>query len=156
MESGHFVLHAFGSRSGAVTLKRNFQFDGFSVVRWGDGFIDLHNGYDLESFGTNLTGSEATLSFTRNKHAIDPEKLPSKVTLSCTGTVKVAFNDLGEIAAPLDNEGIEIAYFNEGCDWPSFLDEDIARSQEPLGLHVSFVNGLAVRIFCDEATLATQ
>lgn len=156
MESEHFVLHGSGSRSGAITLKRNFQFDGFSVVRWGDRFIDLHNAYDLESFGTDLTGSEVKLSFVRNEYAIDPDKLPSKVTLSCTGNVRVAFNDLGQIAAPLDDEGIEIAYFDEGCDWPSFLDEDIARSQEPLGLHVSFINGLAVRIFCDEATLATQ
>ena len=126
------------------------------MVRWGDRFIDLHNAYDLESFGTDLTGSEVKLSFTRNEHAIDSDKLPSKVTLSCTGNVRVAFNDLGEITAPLDNEGIEITYFDEGCDWPSFLDEDIARSQEPLGLHVSFINGLAVRIFCNEATLATQ
>lgn len=137
-------------------MKRNFQFDGFSVVCWGDQFIDLHNAYDLQSFGTDLTGGEVELSFTRNKHAIDPDTLPSKVTLSCTGNIRIAFNELGEIAAPLDDEGIELAYFDEGCDWLSFLDEDTALSQEPLGLHVSFINGLAVRIFCDEATLTTQ
>ena len=137
-------------------MKRNFEFDHFSVIRWGDRFIDLHNAYDLDGFGTDLTGSEVKLSFTRNEHAIDPDKLPSKVTLSCTGSVNVAFNDLGTIAAPLDDEGIEIAYFDGGCDWLSFLDEDIARSQKPLGLHVSFINGFAVRIFCDEATLATE
>jgi hypothetical protein len=137
-------------------LKRNFEFDGFSVFRWSDRFIDLHNAYDLESFGTDLSGSEVKLSFARNEHASDPDKLPSKVMLSCTGNVRVAFNDLCEIAAPLNDEGIEIAYFDEGCDWLSFLDEDIARRQEPLGLHVSFINGLAVRIFCDEATLANQ
>jgi hypothetical protein len=142
--------------SGAMTLKRNFEFDGFSVVRWGERFIDLHNAYDLESFATNLTGTEAKLIFARNEYAIDPDKLPSKVTLSCTGNVKVAFNDLSQIAAPLNEEGIEIAYFDEGCDWLSFLDENIARSQEPLGLDVRFINGLAVRVFCDEATLATQ
>ncbi len=146
----------FSHEAGARTLKRNFQFDGFSVVRWGDGFIDLHNAYDLETFGSDLTGSEVTLSFTRNEHAIDPDKLPSKVKLACTGSVRVAFNDLAAIAAPLDDEGIEIAYFDEGCDWLSFLDEDIARTQEPQGLHIRFTNGLAVRIFCDEATLATQ
>jgi len=156
VESGHFVLHGPGPRSGAITLKRNFQFDGFSAIRWGDRFIDLHNAYDLESFGTDLAGSEVKLSFSRNEYAIDPDKLPSKVTLCCTGNVRVAFNDLGEIAAPLDNEGIEIAYFDEGCDWISFLDEELARSQEPLGLHFSFINGLTVRIFCDEATLATH
>lgn len=137
-------------------MKRNFEFDGFSVVRWGDRFIDLHNAYDLESLGTDLTGSEVRLSFSRNEHAIDPHKLPSKVTLSCTGNVRVAFNNLGEIAAPLNDEGIEIAYFGEGCDWLSFLDEDIARSQEPQGLHVSFINGLAVRIFCDDAAIAVD
>jgi len=143
-------------KGGAITLKRNFQFDGISVVRWGDRFIDLHNAYDLKSFGTDLTGREVKLSFTRNEHAIDHDKLPSKVTLSCTGNVRVAFNDLCEIAGPFDDEGIEIAYFDEGCDWLSFLDEGTAQSQEPLGLHVSFINGLAVRIFCDAATLTTQ
>ena len=137
-------------------MKRNFKFDGFSVVRWGNNSIDLHNAYDLESFGTDLTGSEVELGFTRNEHAIDPDKLPSKVTLICTGNVKVAFNNLGAISASLDDQGIEIAYFGEGCDWLTFLDEDIARSQEPVGLHVSFVNGLAVRIFCNETTLTTQ
>jgi hypothetical protein len=137
-------------------LKRNFQFFGFSVVRLGDRFIDLHNAYDLESFGSDLTGSEVKLSFTQNEYAVDPDKLPSKVMLSCTGNVRVAFNDLGQIAAPLNDEGIEIAYFDEGCDWPWFLDEDIAQSKEPLGLHVSFISGLSVRIFCEEATLTTQ
>jgi len=156
VESGHIVLHGSGSRSGTITLKRNFKFDGFSVVRWGNNSIDLHNAYDLESFGTDLTGSEVELGFTRNEHAIDPDKLPSKVTLICTGNVKVAFNNLGAISASLDDQGIEIAYFDEGCDWLTFLDEDIARSQEPVGLHVSFVNGLAVRIFCNETTLTTQ
>ena len=136
-------------------MKRNFQFDGLSVVRWGDRFIDLHNAYDLENLGTNLRGSEVALSFRRNAHAIDPDALPSKVTLACGGNVRVAFNDLGAIAAPIGDEGIEIAYFDEGCDWLSFLDEEIAAREEPQGLHVSF-NGFVVRIFCDEATFTTQ
>ncbi len=137
-------------------MRRNFEFDGFSVVRWGDGFIDLHNAYDLESFGTDLTGGEVRLSFSRNEHAIDASKLPSKVTIACRGNVRVAFNNLGKHAARVNDESIEIAYFDEGCDWLSFLDEEIARSQEPQGLHVSFINGLAVRIFCDEAALAVH
>ena len=137
-------------------MRRNFEFDGWSLVRWGDRLIDLHNAYDLESFGTDLTGSEVRLTFTRNEYAIDPDKLPAKAALACTGNVRVAFNNLGEIAAPLNDEGIEIAYFDDGCDWLSFLDEDIARSQEPQGLHVSFINGLAVRIFCDEAAFAVE
>jgi len=134
-------------------LERNFEFDGLSVIRWHDRFIDLHNAYDLESFGTELNGSEVALSFVRNEHAIGPDMLPPKVTLRCTGNVRVAFNDLDAIAASLDDEGIEIAYFDEGCDWPSFLDENLAARQKPQGLHVSFINGFVVRIFCDMTTL---
>jgi hypothetical protein len=137
----------------ASTLKRNFQFDPMTIVRWGDRCIDLHNAYDLEGFGTDVDGSEAKLSFARNAHAIDPDTLPANVTLTCRGNVRVAFNDLTSIAAPLDEEGIEIAYFDEGCDWLSFTDEEMARQQEPQGLHVSFINGLAVRIYCEEAVL---
>ena len=137
-------------------MKRNFQFDDISVVRWGDRSLDLHNAYEIENFGTDLRGGEVKLSFTRNKYAIGPDKLPEKAVLSCTGNARVAFNDLGEIAAPIRHEGIQIAYFDEGCDWLSFLDEELARSQEPLGLHVSFINGLAIRIFCEEATLTTK
>ncbi|MGH6615788.1 hypothetical protein [Sphingomonas sp.] len=137
-------------------MKRNFQFDGVSVVKWGDRLIDLHNAYDLEAFGTDLSGSGVKLAFKRNAHAFRPDSLPSEVTLNCSGNVRVAFNDLCAIAAPIDKEGIEIAYFDEGCDWLSFLDEQIARRQEPQGLHISFINGFAVRIFCDEALLAFQ
>lgn len=137
-------------------MKRNFEFDGSSVIRWQDRLIDLHNAYDLCGFGTNLDGSEATLDFIRNEHAIAPDRLPPKVMLVCAGNVRMAFNDLGAIAAPIDEEGVEIAYFDEGCDWSSFLDEEIAKRQEPLGLHVSFINGFAVRIFCDETTLITH
>src|SRR5688572_29282488 len=101
VESGHFVAH--GATREARPLRRNFQFDGVSVVRWGDSFIDLHNAYDLEAFGTEPTGSEVYLSFKRNAHAIDPDRLPSKVALTCSGSVRVAFNDLTAIAAPLDD-----------------------------------------------------
>ena len=59
-------------------------------------------------------------------------------------------------AAPLNDEGMEVAYFDDGCDWSSFLDEETAKRQEPVGLHVSFINGFAVRIYCDETTLETH
>lgn len=149
---GHSLPHSLPEEA---ELKRNFQFDGISVVRWSDRVIDLHNAYDLEHFGTDLAGGEVDLSFRRNEHAIAPDGLPLRATLTCRGDVRVAFNDLGEIAAPVVDEGIEIAYFDEGCDWLSFLDEDLARKQEPQGLHVSFINGFTVRIFCDEALFAT-
>jgi hypothetical protein len=127
-----------------------------TVIIWNDRFIDLHNAYDLEAFGTDLGGDEVSLRFRRNAHAIDPDNLPSKVSLTCSGGARVAFNDLCAIATSIDNEGLEIAYFDEGCDWFSCFDEDIARRQLPQGLHISFFNGFAVRIFCDEATFATQ
>jgi hypothetical protein len=57
---------------------------------------------------------------------------------------------------PLDKEVIEIAYFDEECDWLSFTDEEIARRHEPQGLHVSFINGFAIRIFCDEVTFSAE
>jgi len=69
--------------------------------------------------------------------------------------VRIASDDVRGLLH-LDDEGIEIAYFNEGCDWLTLLDEDIARSQEPRGLPASFINGVAVRISCDEATLAIE
>lgn len=137
-------------------MKRNFQLDGVSVARWDGRLIDLHNAYDLDVFGTDLVGREVELRFNRNAHAIDPDNLPSKVTLTCRGNLRVAFNDLCAIAAPIADEGIEIAYFDAGCDWHAFLDEALAQRQEPQGLHISFINGLVVRIFCDEALLVAQ
>lgn len=136
-------------------MNRNFEFDFVTVVRWGEEVLDLHNAYDLKSIGTGLAGTEARLIFIRNEHAIGPDRLPEKVTLDCKGNVKIAFNDLTAIAAPLGDEGVEIAYFHDGCDWLSFLDEGMARLSEPQGLDVRFTNGLVVRIFCDEATLTT-
>jgi hypothetical protein len=123
---------------GSGRLKRNFQFDGFSVIRWGERFIDLHNAYDLERFGTDLNGQEVTLSFRRNADAIDPDRLPDKAMLTCRGNARLAFNDLNAITAPLDHEGIEIAYFDESCDWLSFLDEEIAGRQRAAGLARAF------------------
>ncbi|MFN3352064.1 MAG: hypothetical protein ACK4Z5_00530 [Brevundimonas sp.] len=134
-------------------MKRNFEFDFVTVVKWGEDVLDLHNDYDLKSFGTALDGTEARLSFARNEHAFAAARLPEKVTLDCKGNVKVAFNDLTALVAPANDEGIEIAYFHDGCDWLSFLSEDLARLSEPLGLDVRFINGLVVRIYCDEATL---
>lgn len=138
------------------TVKRNFKFGVISVAHWEGRLLDLHNDYDLEGFGTDLDGNAVSLNFVRNEHAIDPEALPLKLTLACTGNVKVAFNDLAAVAAPLNDGGIELAYFDDACDWLSYLDEDVARSQEPRGLHVSFNSGLAIRIFCDRAMLSTR
>ena len=137
-------------------MRRNFRFDGFSVIRWQDQSIDLHNAYDLERFGTDPGGGEVELCFSRNEHAFDPDRLPFRVSLRCTGNVRIAFNDLNRIAAPLNDEGIDIAYFDEAFDWPSFADEEIAAREEPDGLHVSFINGLVVRIYCELTTLEIE
>lgn len=132
-------------------MKRNFQFDDVSIVRWGDQCIDLHNAYDLERFATNRAGDEIEIRFKRNAHAIDPGSLPATVTLRCAGEARLAFNDLCVIMAPITNEAVEIAYFDEGCDWLSFLDEPMAQRQEPQGLHLAFDSGLVIRVFCGEA-----
>jgi len=137
-------------------LKRNFQFDGMSVVRWGDQHIDLHNAYDLESCGTSLTGDAVEICFKRNAHAIDPNSLPREVTLRCAGDVRIAFNDLCEIAVPVTNEGVEIAYFDEGCDWNSWLNERMAQRQGASGLHLSLGDGFAIRIFCNQVTFSAE
>ena|GEM_PF-1989604 len=137
-------------------MKRNFQFDGMSVVRWGDRYIDLHNAYDLEGFGTGPAGDTVEIRFKRNAYAIDPINLPRNVTLRCTGRVRLAFNDLCKIPAPIDSAGIEIAYFDGECDWLSFLDEELAQRQEPEGLHLGFGGEFAVRIFCDETLFSAD
>ncbi len=134
-------------------MKRNFELDDFTVLRWDDKLVDLHNAYDLGQFGTNISGNEIKLIFCRNEYALDPSGLPLSVTLTCSGNVRIAFNNLGTITAPLDKEGIEIAYFDPDCDWRTFLDEETARRYEPAGLHISFVNGLIIRIFCEQATV---
>lgn len=33
-------------------MKRNFEFDFVTVVRWAEEVLDLHNDYELKSFGT--------------------------------------------------------------------------------------------------------
>lgn len=136
-------------------MRRNFAFDGITVVRWGEQVLDLHNDYDLRTLGTDLAGTEVRLTFKRNEHAIAPDRLPERVALECKGNVRVAFNDLTASAAPLGEEGVELAYFHDGCDWMSFLDEKLARQSEPTGLDVRFDSGLVVRITCDEATLTS-
>ena len=126
------------------------------MISFGDRGIDLHNDYDLKSFGTDLEGGEVELNFSRNDHAFHPDGLPEAVSVRCTGNVRIAFNNLNEIAAPLNDEGLNVAYFDDGCDWASFTTEDIAARQEPLGLHISFINGLAIRVFCDDATFMAR
>lgn len=137
-------------------MKRNFEFDVMTIVKWDGKLIDLHNCYDLETFGTDFGGTVFEMAFRQNAFAIPPHELPEMVTLSCSGNLRIVFNDLCAIAAPIVDEGIEIAYFNDECGWRSFLTEELAREWGVQGLHVSFVNGLTVRIFCDEVVLTTM
>ena len=137
-------------------MRRNFKFDGFSVIHFGGQIIDLHNAYDIECIGTSEDGDAATLTFRRNQHAINPERLPERVSLSCTGNVKVAINNLNHVVGPLNEEGIEVAYFDEHCDWDSLIDEETAATQKPLGLHLQFMNELVVRIYCEAVTFESH
>jgi hypothetical protein len=154
-KSTHRLASSDAPGDGQTSMKRNFQFNYETVVRFGDKWIDLHNDYDLERFGTDLSGNTVTLSFTRNENAIRPDALPLKVALHCTGNVRVAFKDLNQIESPLKELGIEIAYFDEDCDWDSYTTEDIAATQEPEGLYVYFMDDLIVRIYCEVVTLET-
>lgn len=133
-------------------MQRNFKFDGFSVVHFEGQIIDLHNAYEIECIGTSAEGDTATLTFRRNQYAINPKSLPDRISLRCTGNVKVAFNNLNHVIGPLNEEGIEVAYFDEHCDWDSLIDEEIAETQKPLGLHLQFMNDLVVRIYCESIT----
>jgi len=137
-------------------VKRNFRLDHPSILNVAGKHIDLHNAYDLAAFGTDLDGGQASLVFSRNGHALDKNGLPSMVKLTCSGNVRIAFNDLCAVAAPINHEGIEIAYFDAECDWWSFLDEGIAQRQEPQGIYICFNNGFAIRIACDETTASTS
>lgn len=57
-------------------MRRDFEFDGMSVVEWSDKHIDLHNAYDILTFGTSREGEAALLAFRRNSRASNPDSLP--------------------------------------------------------------------------------
>ena len=52
---------------------------------------------------------------------------------------------------PLRGDTVEVAYFDDECDWDSILDEELADRQGFEGLHISFSGGFVLRIRADAA-----
>ncbi len=153
MESGHCGRGPF-SYQGRV--QKNFTIHAFAEVIVGDRPIDLHNLYEATSIGTDPPGRAITLKFHRDHRWPGPEGLPETVTLTCSGNLRIAFNDLVEAPVPLRNDAIEIAYYDADCPWDRFLDEGLAASQGFEGLHISFSGGLVLRIRSDIAEIVTR
>ena len=117
--------------------------------------IDLHNLYSIKSIGTDATGAAMTLVFQRDHQWEGPEGLPELVRLSCSGDLKIAFNDIVDPPVPLREDAVGIAYYDADCEWDAFLDEDLAAAQGFEGLQISFSGGLVLRIRCAVAEVTT-
>lgn len=135
-------------------VQKNFTIPDFSGVNVGGKAIDLHNLYGVVSIGTDPSGNAITLAFRRDHQWPGPEGLPEKVTLTCSGNLQLAFNDLVDAPVPLREDAVEIAYYDEQCEWDAILDEQLAAAQGFVGLHVSFSGGLVLRVRSDVADLA--
>ena len=132
-------------------MLKNFTIRAFAEVIVAGRAIDLHNLYAVSSIGTDLGGDAVTLRFRRDHQWPGPDTLPEAVTLTCSGNLKMAFNDLVDAPLPLRDDAVAVAYFDEHCDWNSFLDEDLAAAHGFAGLHIGFSGGLVLRIRADVA-----
>lgn len=112
----------------------------------GERAIDLHNLYSTTSISTDLDGAAVTVKFQRDHKWQGPDGLPERVTLTCSGDLKMAFNDLLDTPVPLGQDALEITYYNTDCAWGDYLDEDLAAVQGFEGLQISFSGGLVLRI----------
>jgi hypothetical protein len=144
-------------------MQKNFSMRGIAELVVGGKPIDLHNLYRATSISTDVAGSAITLVFQRDHEWQGPEDLPERVTLTCSGNVKLAFNDLALLTAPLSNCAVEVAYFDGDCGWDEFLDEGLATRQGLEGLHFNFEgpdfsldDNFVLRIMCDIAEAATS
>jgi hypothetical protein len=116
--------------------------------------VDLHNLYAPAGIGTDPRGETAVLTLRRDRRWAGAEALPEVVTLTFSGNVRIAFNDLLAASGTLHEESVEIAYYDGECGWDSFLDERLAAAQGSEGLHIGFSGGLALRIRADFAEAA--
>jgi len=115
--------------------------------------VDLHNLYDARRIATDRAGAIATLVFERGHRWTGSDRLPERVTLTCSGNLHIAFNDLCDAPVPLNKDAVELQYDDADCDWDEFLDERLAASQGFAGLHLSFSAGFVLRIRCDLAEI---
>ena len=134
-------------------MRKNFSIHGFAEVMVARTAIDLHNLYSVSSITTDRAGDTLTVTFQRDNQLSGPEGLPTVVTLTCSGNLRVAFNDLVDTPVPLRDDAVELAYYDEDCEWDSFLDESLAAFQGFEGLQLSFSGGLVLRIRSDVAEM---
>lgn len=135
-------------------MLKNFTIHAFAEVIVADRAIDLHNLYGVASISTDVAGDAVTLRFQRDHQWSGPEALPETVILTCSGNVKIDFNDLVDAPVPLRDDAVEVAYYDEHCEWDTFLDEELATNQGFEGLHIGFSGGLVLRIRADVAEVA--
>lgn len=127
-------------------MLKNFTMHGFAELIVAGRTIDLHNLYCVAGITTDLAGGKLTVRFHRDHRWAGPDGVPDAVTLTCSGNLRLAFNDLVDAPVPLREDAVELAYYDEHCDWDFFLDEDLAAKQGFEGLHLSFSGGLVLRI----------
>ena len=137
-------------------MRKNFSIHAFAEVIVAQKVIDLHNLYSVGSISTDRSGDTLTVTFQRDDEWPGPEGLPDEVTLTCSGNLKITFNNLVDAPVPLRDDAVEVAYYDEDCEWDSFLDESLAAFQGFEGLHLSFSGGLVLRIRADVAEMATS
>lgn len=137
------------------SVQKNFTIYAFAEIIVGGRTIDLHNLYGARSISTDRSGQAITLNFQRDHQWAGPDGLPEEVTLTCSGNLKIAFNELVDAPVPLHDDAVEIAYYDAHCEWDEFLDEDQAVAQGFDGLHVSFSGGMVVRVRSDIAEVVT-
>lgn len=134
-------------------MHKNFSIHNFAEVIVDRKVVDLHNLYSVGSISTDRAGETLTVTFRRRSGWPGPEGLPAQVTLSCSGNLKIAFNNLVDSPVLLRDDAVEVAYYDDHCDWDSFLDESLAAVQGFQGLHLSFSGGLVLRVRSDVADM---
>ncbi len=135
-------------------MLKNFTIHAFAEMIVADRAIDLHNLYRVFSISTDFAGDAATERRHRDHQWPGPEALPEAVILTCSGNLKIAVNDLVDAPVPLRDDAVEVAYYDDHCEWDTFLDEELAANQGFEGLHISFSGGLVLRIRADVAEVA--
>ncbi|WP_447723967.1 hypothetical protein [Sphingomonas koreensis] len=135
-----------------MAMQRNFVLGaGGAEIVTGGRAIDVHNLYNVAILGTDPLGATMTIVFQRDHQWPGPEDLPERLTLTCSGNLKVAFNDLLDLPVPLGSDAVELAYYADHCDWDAQLDESLAAAHGFEGLELRFSGGLALRVRSDRA-----
>jgi hypothetical protein len=134
-------------------MEKNFTIHAFAELHSAGREIDIHNLYGAVELGTDLEGQTITLRFKRDHRWKGPERLPELVTLTCTGSLSIAFNDLIDTPVPLRTDCVDLGYYDDHCEWDAMLDEELAQRQGFVGLHFAFSGGLVLRVRAEKAAV---